>query len=316
MARVLVLGSSNTDMTRAAAPAAAPGQTVLGGSFLTGPGGKGANQAVAAARAGGEVVFVTAVGDDAFGRGGAGRLPPRGDRRRARPDRRRGGLGRRADLRRRRRREHDRRRPRRQRRARPRRRRPPARRPVRARTACSSSPAWKCPMAAVRGPSAGRRAAGMTVVLNPAPFDPELVDLGPPGGRRRADPQPGRAGASSRGIDTETVEGELEAAEALQAMGRPLGVVVTLGADGCLVLARRPRGHRSPPHPVDAVDTVGAGDAFNGALAVALAEGRPLVEAAAWATAAAALAVTRPGAQGALPVPRRDRPARRRRAPP
>src|SRR3954447_4155420 len=68
MPRLLVLGSSNTDMTVLLPRLPAPGQTVLGGSLLNGPGGKGANQAVAAARAGGQVVFVTAVGDDAFGR--------------------------------------------------------------------------------------------------------------------------------------------------------------------------------------------------------------------------------------------------------
>src|SRR3954471_22939211 len=68
MARVVVLGSSNTDMSVRLPHLPLPGQTVLGGSLLTGPGGKGANQAVAAARAGGEVVFVAAVGDDAFGR--------------------------------------------------------------------------------------------------------------------------------------------------------------------------------------------------------------------------------------------------------
>src|SRR4030081_3387680 len=67
MARVLVLGSSNTDLTVRLPRLPLPGQTVLGGSLLTGPGGKGANQAVAAARAGGGVVFVSAVGDDAFG---------------------------------------------------------------------------------------------------------------------------------------------------------------------------------------------------------------------------------------------------------
>ncbi len=68
MASVLVLGSTNTDMTVRLPRLPAPGQTMLGGSFLSGPGGKGANQAVAAARAGAEVVFVTAVGDDEFGR--------------------------------------------------------------------------------------------------------------------------------------------------------------------------------------------------------------------------------------------------------
>ena len=65
---------------------------------------------------------------------------------------------------------------------------------------------------------------------------------------------------------------------------------------------RRRQALRPIPAPrVEAVDTVGAGDAFNGALAVALAEGRSLDEAAAWANAAAALAVTQPGAQAALP---------------
>src|SRR5947209_19658966 len=67
MPRVVVFGSSNTDMTVRLPRLPSPGQTVLGRSFLTTPGGKGANQAVAARRAGAEVVFVTAVGDDALG---------------------------------------------------------------------------------------------------------------------------------------------------------------------------------------------------------------------------------------------------------
>src|SRR4051794_6159668 len=68
MARVVVLGSSNTDMAVRLPRLPAPGETLLGGSFLTGPGGKGANQAVAARRAGADVVFIAAVGDDLFGR--------------------------------------------------------------------------------------------------------------------------------------------------------------------------------------------------------------------------------------------------------
>jgi ribokinase len=74
-----------------------------------------------------------------------------------------------------------------------------------------------------------------------------------------------------------------------------------LGAEGCLATTGG-EVHKVPSRRVDAVDAVGAGDAFNGALAAALAEGRPLGEALAWATAAAALAVTRPGAQSALPT--------------
>ena len=73
------------------------------------------------------------------------------------------------------------------------------------------------------------------------------------------------------------------------------------GRRGCLVAAVDAERRSIPAPRVEAVDTVGAGDAFNGALAVALAERRSLVEAAAWASAAAALAVTQPGAQAALP---------------
>ncbi len=64
---ILVIGSSNTDMTVRLPRLPAPGQTVLGSGFATTPGGKGANQAVAASRAGGDVVFVTALGDDDLG---------------------------------------------------------------------------------------------------------------------------------------------------------------------------------------------------------------------------------------------------------
>ena len=69
------------------------------------------------------------------------------------------------------------------------------------------------------------------------------------------------------------------------------GVVITLGAEGCLVATTAGKG-RVPAPRVDVIDTVGAGDAFNGALAVALGDHRTLEDAAAWAAAAAALAVT------------------------
>jgi len=65
--KIVVVGSSNTDMIIKAERIPAPGETVVGGAFATAPGGKGANQAVAAARAGGEVVFVARVGDDMLG---------------------------------------------------------------------------------------------------------------------------------------------------------------------------------------------------------------------------------------------------------
>ena len=67
MKRVVVIGSSNTDMIIQVPYLPGPGETVMGGKFTTTPGGKGANQAVTAARAGGRVSFVAAVGDDLFG---------------------------------------------------------------------------------------------------------------------------------------------------------------------------------------------------------------------------------------------------------
>ncbi|MGZ5513750.1 MAG: PfkB family carbohydrate kinase, partial [Candidatus Aminicenantales bacterium] len=67
MKRVLVIGSSNTDMVIRVPRIPRPGETILGGTFTMAAGGKGANQAVAAARAGGRVTFVARVGDDVFG---------------------------------------------------------------------------------------------------------------------------------------------------------------------------------------------------------------------------------------------------------
>jgi len=67
MKKIVVVGSSNTDLIIKVPEIPRPGETLLGGEFMTFPGGKGANQAVAAARAGGDVVFIAAVGDDAYG---------------------------------------------------------------------------------------------------------------------------------------------------------------------------------------------------------------------------------------------------------
>ncbi len=90
------------------------------------------------------------------------------------------------------------------------------------------------------------------------------------------------------------------AASALLARGVRT-VVVTLGAQGVLACSGATPLHVAAP-AVIAIDTTGAGDAFNGALAVALGEGRPLADALRFATAAGALACTRRGAQDALPT--------------
>ena len=67
MPKIIVIGSSNTDMVIKTAKIPAPGETILGGNFFMNPGGKGANQAVAAARLGGQVHFICKVGQDLFG---------------------------------------------------------------------------------------------------------------------------------------------------------------------------------------------------------------------------------------------------------
>jgi ribokinase len=90
-----------------------------------------------------------------------------------------------------------------------------------------------------------------------------------------------------------------EAASRLLALG-PSAVVLKLGALGCLV-ASAEGCHRVPAFQVPAVDTTAAGDAFNGAFAVALAEGFPVTEAAVFSNASGALSVMRPGAQASLP---------------
>jgi ribokinase len=300
MPRVVVIGSSNTDMTVTLPRLPAPGQTVLGRSFLTTPGGKGANQAVAARRAGAEVVFVTAVGDDALGRESLelyrregidvahAKVVPgmasgvalifvaddgenmigvaSGANHGLTPDdvdRLPDSVFRKGDV---------------------------------------LLVSLEIPLeTAIRAIRLGFD-AGMSTILNPAPA-PSLPDSGVRGLLKDVVYlTPNRVEAMAlAGIPPDTpVEPDWgECGLRLKGMGAAC-VIITLGSRGCQMVAAKP--YRPTPAPrVEALDTVGAGDAFNGALAVALAEGRSADDAAAWACAAAALAVTRPGAQAALP---------------
>jgi ribokinase len=301
MARVVVLGSSNTDMTVRLPHLPAPGETLLGGSFLTGPGGKGANQAVAARRAGAEVVFLAAVGDDPLGRSSIERYRAEGidvshvltvrdvpsgvalifvgdegeNMIGVAP-----GANSRLD--------------------------PPAI----DRLPDSLFGSGDVLLAGLEVPldtvaRAVRRAhrGGMRVILNPAPADARLLEVDLLPFVEILTPNCGEVACLSGRSISDVRDRPWGPAEDLRAKGA-CDIVVTLGEQGCLVLEReRPRGHGRMirAYPVVAVDTVGAGDAFNGALAAAIAEGRPLYEAAVWASAAAAIAVTIPGAQAALP---------------
>jgi ribokinase len=300
MPRVMVFGSSNTDMTVRLPRLPAPGQTVLGSSFTISPGGKGANQAVAARRAGAEVVFVTAIGNDDLGKNAldlyrregidvshvkvvAGMTSgvalifvddegenligvASGANHRLSPkdvDDLPESLFRPGDV----------------------------------LLASLEVPVETAARALRRGFD-----AGMLTILNPAPAPelsaPELKDLlstakiitpnrvealALAGWRPESGAEPDWTACGSR----------------LREMG-PAVVLITLGARGCQVIDAM--SCLIPAPRVEAVDTVGAGDAFNGALAAARSEGRALLDATAWANAAAALAVTQPGAQSALPV--------------
>ncbi|WP_406695810.1 ribokinase [Singulisphaera sp. Ch08] len=300
MARVVVLGSINTDMTVQLPRLPAPGETLLGGSYVSGPGGKGANQAVAARRAGAVVHFLSAVGDDPLGQQALDRY--RGENIDVSdvlvvPDIPSGvalifvndagenmigvAPGANAHL-------------------------APA---AIDRLADSVFKPGEVLLAGLEVPletvaRAVHRAhrAGMYVILNPAPADIRLLDSEI---LREVDlltPNHLEVQALAGRPNRDDPDGIRQAAEALFARGVG-AVVVTIGKEGCLVFSRDAAGvtcRAIEAFLVDAIDTVGAGDAFNGALATAIAEGRPLFESAVWASAAAALAVTQPGAQTAL----------------
>lgn len=294
--RVIVVGSVNTDLVVRAGRLPRPGETILGGEFYEAAGGKGANQAVAAARtAQNPVVFVAAVGDDTYGRcalenfshenldidyiktvpgaaSGVALIMVGADGENAiavASGANQALLSNDID--------------------------------ALPDELLASAAVWltslEIPLPTVLRGLQRAREAGLTTILNPAPAGElrERLDL-----LRYVDvltPNEGEA-ALLTGIACSTSEGVRAAARRLQQLGCRR-CIVTLGAAGCVVVEdaiTEISGHR-----VAAVDTTAAGDAFSGVLAVGLAERRSLVDAARWANRAAALAVTRRGAQPSLP---------------
>lgn len=153
------------------------------------------------------------------------------------------------------------------------------------------------PPAIVRRAAEAARAAGHRVILDPSPTDRADQDL-----CRLADYLTPNAGEAQRltGIPVRSPEDGFRAADALRQRGAAAALVKLLNG-GCVLVGERIREHVAPLQ-VDVVDKSGAGDAFAGALGVALLEGRPEQEAAKFAMGAAGYVVTRYGSQAAYPT--------------
>lgn len=293
MRKIVVLGSTNTDMVITGKKIPVPGETVSGGTFLMNPGGKGANQAVAVARLSakkGACAFIAKVGDDLFGRETAVRMRKGGIDAKLIVDRREPSgtalilvdakgqnvisvaLGANGTL--------------------------SPKDVAKFRKDIENAAALlmqlETPMETVVAAAKWAHAKGVSVILNPAP----------------ATKLPGELYKCLDWITPNETEAELltgvkvtDAKSAQKAVDvllkRGVGhVVVTMGSKGAYCGDCR---KLYPCKKVKAVDCVAAGDTFNGAFVVALAEGKGCKEAIAFAQKASAISVTRPGAQSSVP---------------
>ncbi|MBL6455277.1 bifunctional hydroxymethylpyrimidine kinase/phosphomethylpyrimidine kinase [Belnapia sp. T6] len=159
---------------------------------------------------------------------------------------------------------------------------------------------FEVPAAVVARVVDAARKRGLPVVIDPSP--PHRVEREVLRGVTAATPNPSEAEALT-GVAVKDPGAAAEAGRRMRALG--IGIACAkLGDGGCVVTDQEGSTH-VPPMPVEAVDSTGAGDAFAGALAVALMERRPVVEAVCLAVAASSLAVTAYGSQPAYPT--RDR---------
>ena len=290
MSRIVVIGSSNIDMTAYVRNLPRPGETIGGGRFKQANGGKGANQAVAAARLGGDVLFVTCVGDDLQGRMLEKVFSADGIDTSAMKFSAEAPTGTAlifvAD---------------------------DGENCIAVAPGANSELAVK-DVDALEEKIAGAgfvlaqlevpqdvvfhavemvHSLGGKMVLNPAPFSSPLPDCIL---SKLWLITPNETEAEGlTGVKIETESDAAKAADILLSKG-VRNVIITLGSVGSLVCS--PEGKvLIPARKVTAVDTVGAGDTYNGALVTALSEGMSLTEAARFATAASSIAVTREGAQ-------------------
>lgn len=291
--KILVVGSSNTDMVITTGHLPRPGETVLGGTFLMNQGGKGANQAVTISRLGGKVFFVCKTGNDIFGHQSRRQFEKEGidisyvftDEKHPSgvalitvDDKAENCIvvasGANANL-------------------------MPAD-VAKAEEAIGQADLvlmqLEIPMDTVEFVAEMAWRKGKKVILNPAPAHP----LSPSLLRHLYMITPNETEAEMiSGIKITDENSASEAARIISDLGVPC-VILTLGSKGALVYLDSVV-EMVPAFPVKAVDTTAAGDVFNGALTVALSEGRTLKEAVRFACKASAISVTRVGAQSSAP---------------
>jgi len=292
--KIIVVGSTNMDMVVKTDHIPAPGETVLSGAFFMNPGGKGANQAVAISRLGGEVVFITKLGNDIFGKqfsrlfkeegidtsylisdeklpsgvalitvdkaGENSIVVASGANAQLNPEDIKNALAEIVD-------------------------------------AAFLLVQLEIPMHTVEFVIDYAYRHNIRIILNPAPANNlsadllSKVDLLTPNEKEASD---------ISGIKVNSIESAYEAARIICSKGVKK-VVVTMGAMGAAV-CEAGNCYLVPSSEVTAVDSTAAGDVFNGALVVALSEDEDLKAAVTFACEAAAISVTRMGAQSSIPV--------------
>ena len=291
--QILVVGSCNTDMVIKAAHLPRPGETILGGTFFMNPGGKGANQAVAIARLGGSVTFICKTGSDIFGHQSQQLFEEEGintsyvfsdsgnpsgvalitvDEKAENCIVVASGANANllpSDL-------------------------------AKAEEAIELADLilmqLEVPMETVCFVADIAWQKGKKVILNPAPAHPLPADLL----HHLYLITPNETEAEMiTGVKITDDISAVEAARVLSGMGVQ-HVIITLGSKGALICSDG-EAEIVPALKVEAVDTTAAGDVFNGALTVALSEGRNLKEAVRFACKASAISVTRVGAQSSAP---------------
>lgn len=293
---IIVIGSSNTDMVIRTRKMPRPGETVLGGDFMMNHGGKGANQAVAAAKLGGQTMFIGKVGNDVFGRQtiemlrgvgidvshlGVSETLPSGIALINVDDSGENSIavasGANADL---------------------------SAADIDAAEEAIKNAALiitqlESPLETVAHAARLAKKHGVPVILNPAPAPAKPLPEELMANIDILIPNETEAEIIS-GIEITDPASELEAINKIHAMGVKT-VIFTLGSDGALV-CENGECEKIPSFKVKAVDTTAAGDTFCGALCVALSEGKPIADAVRFANRAASISVTRMGAQQSIPT--------------